>query len=68
MRKTKRKLKIIGIVLLLIIAAFFAGQFYKNSSNETTITSDILNNRIESIRELATLKYHYTNMGQFENT
>ena len=31
------------------------------------INSDLIVNRLEEAKELTTLKYHYTNMGQFEN-
>ena len=33
----------------------------------TTITSDLLSQQIQSISELASVEYNYTNMGKFEN-
>lgn len=69
MTKTGTKFTLIKIVILIVLAAviFIAGMMQMKKNMEPTITSELINNRLEDAKELTTLKYHYTNMGQFQN-
>lgn len=63
----KKNLKNIIIIILLAISILFGLNYYK-AKNETKIDNKLIQNRIESVKELTSLKYSYTNMGQFENS
>lgn len=65
----KLKLFLISLLLVLIIAgsAYFIGVRKGKLSVKPTITSTLLEEQLQSVRELATIKYHYTNVGSFEN-
>lgn len=69
MAKTGKKFTLIKIIILIVLAAviFIAGMMQMKKNMEPTITSELINNRLEDAKELTTLKYHYTNMGEFQN-
>lgn len=67
MKKVKRIFIIILLVGLALFAAFFYGKKQMKSEMEPEITSSLIYNKLVSAKELTTLKYHYTNMGHFEN-
>ena len=67
MFKKKSLIKNVLIIILLAISIIFGLNYYK-SKNETKIDNKLIQNRIESVKELTSLKYSYTNMGQFENS
>lgn len=69
MAKTGTKITLIKIIILIVLAAviFIAGMMQMKKNMEPTITSELINNRLEDAKELTTLKYHYTNMGEFQN-
>lgn len=67
MKKLKRSLFIILLIGLALFAAFFYGKSQMKSEMEPEITSSLIYNKLVSAKELTTLKYHYTNMGHFEN-
>ncbi len=67
MKKLKRSLFIILLIGLALFAAFFYGKRQMKSEMEPEITSSLIYNKLVSAKELTTLKYHYTNMGHFEN-
>lgn len=69
MAKTGKKFTLIKIIILIVLAEviFIAGMMQMKKNMEPTITSELINNRLEDAKELTTLKYHYTNMGQFQN-
>lgn len=67
MKKLKRSLLIILLIGLALFAAFFYGKKQMRSEMEPEITSSLIYNKLVSAKELTTLKYHYTNMGHFEN-
>ncbi len=67
MFKKKKLIKTI-IILILLLASFLLGAKYFSSKNEPKIDNKLIQNRIESAKELTSLKYSYTNMGQFENS
>ncbi len=55
-------------LLLFVICIFlFLGLFLK-PKEKTEIDSNIIKNKLVSVQELTTVKYNYTNMGQFENS
>ncbi|MDU5913950.1 MAG: DUF4230 domain-containing protein [Anaerococcus vaginalis] len=63
----KKNIKNIIIIILLAISILFGLNYYR-AKNETKIDNKLIQNRIESVKELTSLKYSYTNMGQFENS
>ena len=67
MKKLKRSLLIVLLIVLALFAAFFYGKKQMRSEMEPEITSSLIYNKLVSAKELTTLKYHYTNMGHFEN-
>lgn len=66
-KQMKKILTLSVIVVLVIAVAFFAGMSVMKHRSETKITSSFLINKLETAKELTTLKYQYTNIGQFEN-
>ena len=62
----KKNLKNVIIIILLAISILFGLNYYK-AKNETKIDNKLIQNRIENVKELTSLKYSYTNMGQFKN-
>lgn len=67
MKKIKKFIIIILLIGLALFAAFFYGKKQMKSEMEPEITSSLIYNKLVSAKELTTLKYHYTNMGHFEN-
>lgn len=69
MAKIGKKFTLIKIIILIVLAVviFIAGMMQMKKNMEPTITSELINNRLEDAKELTTLKYHYTNMGEFQN-
>lgn len=67
MKKIKKIIIIILLIGLALFAAFFYGKRQMRSEMEPEITSSLIYNKLVSAKELTTLKYHYTNMGHFEN-
>src|SRR5699024_8562970 len=56
---------VIGVLLLLVL-----GVYAITSGDEEegpTIDSNLIQHQIETVSELTTTKYHYTNAGAFEN-
>ena len=62
--QTLKNIIIIGIVAVIF---FLVGMFWPSHTDNEKITSDLLSQQIQSISELATVEYSYTNMGKFEN-
>ena len=67
MKKIKKIIIIILLIGLALFAAFFYGKKQMKNEMEPEITSSLIYNKLVSAKELTTLKYHYTNMGHFEN-
>ena len=67
MKKIKKIIIIILLIGLALFAAFFYGKKQMRNEMEPEITSSLIYNKLVSAMELTTLKYHYTNMGHFEN-
>ena len=66
--KNKKSLLVKIIILLVLGCALFFGGVLKMKKDMTPeMNTELINNRLEEAKELTTLKYHYTNMGQFEN-
>ena len=65
--KTIRYL-LLGILLCALVGAacFWAGRNTGNS--QTTADAVVLENRLQSLSELTTVSYQYTNMAQFQNS
>ena len=64
------KAVIFGLAVLLIVglAGFLFGRFAQNRQPEPEISAVVLQRRLSSISELASVAYLYTDMGQFENS
>lgn len=62
---------LMGAAALLMVGAlcFFAGGVFARRGKEdaTQIQAVVLSAQLQTVSELATVSYHYTNMGQFEN-
>lgn len=75
MKQWKRKkrihlsstLKNMIVIILIAVVFFFVGKIWPSGESPTKVTSDLLSQQIQSISELATVEYSYTNMGKFEN-
>lgn len=69
MKKVNLSQTVKNIIVIAIVAVIFfvVGMFCPSHADNQTITSDLLSQQIQSISELATVEYSYTNMGKFEN-
>ena len=67
MKKFKRIIILVLLLAVALLATFFAGKKVMKAEMEPDITATLIFNKLVSSKELTTLKYHYTNMGQFEN-
>lgn len=67
MKSIHRTLRILLILLVLLGLSFFAGMMKMKRDTAPKITSTFITNKLETAKELTTLKYQYTNLGQFEN-
>lgn len=67
MKNFKKLIILIVLIAIALTATFFAGKKTMKAEMEPTITSSLIYNKLVSVKELTSLKYHYTNMGQFEN-
>ena len=69
-RRSKQINRLLKLVLFILVVAlvFYALGKYLGGGSKTTITSDLIETRLEEIAELASVNYLYKNMGQFENT
>lgn len=67
MKKLKKLIILVLLLAIALTATFFAGKKTMKSEMKPSITASLIANKIMSAKELTTLKYHYTNMGQFEN-
>ncbi|MEG0367510.1 MAG: DUF4230 domain-containing protein [Coprobacillus sp.] len=58
-----------NIITIVLVAAifFFVGKLWPSGEDTKKITNDLLSQQIQSISELASVEYSYTNMGKFEN-
>ena len=60
-------LKNMIVIIIIAVVFFFVGKIWPSGEEPTAITSDLLSQQIQSISELASVEYNYTNMGKFEN-
>ena len=67
MKKINKKIILLLLVVIALISTFFAGKKSMKNEMEPEITSTLIFNKLINVRELTSLKYYYTNMGQFEN-
>lgn len=64
------RFRLIYLVLLLALLAgsFVLGAVLTHQEDAApVITADLLGQELRDVQELATVEYHYTNMGRFEN-
>lgn len=66
-QRTPMLLTALVLLAVLLVIAFAVGLSWGSRSDHQTITSHVLDQRLQEIGELATVEYHYTNMGKFEN-
>lgn len=67
MKSWKGKLGIGLMVIALLAASFVMGGRLATKETTPEVTADLIDQRIQSIQELATMEYHYTNMGRYED-
>ncbi|WP_062551654.1 DUF4230 domain-containing protein [Peptoniphilus phoceensis] len=67
MKKFNKKIILLLLVVIGLFSTFFAGKKSMKNEMEPEITSTLIFNKLINVRELTSLKYYYTNMGQFEN-
>lgn len=60
-------IKNIIVIAIVAVVFFLVGVFWPSRDDNQKITNDLLSQQIQSISELATVEYSYTNMGKFEN-
>ncbi|NCE65644.1 DUF4230 domain-containing protein [Pseudoflavonifractor sp. 524-17] len=56
-----------AVAAALVLAFFLGGLSARREERAPVITNELLGQRLSQIEELATVEYHYTNMGKFEN-
>lgn len=61
---------ITGFLTMAIFVAviFFAGIWYAGRNGEPKITTTTILNQLQEANELTTMEYHYTKVGEFENS
>lgn len=57
----------IVILIVALLIAFSVGKKNMEKEMTPTITSSLIKNKLVNAKELTTLKYYYTNVGEFEN-
>lgn len=65
--RLKRKLLWAAGAVLLLLLAFWLGALWRGREQQPVITSDLLGQQLQTVQELVSVEYHYTNMGKFEN-
>lgn len=65
--RLKTKLTLALALVIALAVAFGAGALLSGRETAPVITADLISQRLTAISELATVEYHYTNMGKFEN-
>ncbi len=65
--RVKRRVIQAVVLAAAIVVVFAAGAVWSRTGSATTVTSDLISQRIRAVSELATVEYHYTNMGKFED-
>lgn len=67
MKKIKRFIIVLILIMLIGGITYFLGIRTGTIAAKPTITSSVVEEQLQSARELTTLKYKYTNVGSFEN-
>ena len=67
LKKLKRTLILLLIFVAIVFGAFLYGRYAAGGTSGPEITSDLLEQRLQSVQDLVSVEYHYTNMGKFEN-
>lgn len=65
--RLKRRLFWAAGAVLLLLLAFWLGALWRGREQQPVITSDLLGQQLQTVQELVSVEYHYTNMGKFEN-
>ncbi|MBM6975743.1 DUF4230 domain-containing protein [Intestinimonas butyriciproducens] len=63
----KRRLFWAAGAVLLLLLSFWLGALWRGREQQPVITSDLLGQQLQTVQELVSVEYHYTNMGKFEN-
>ena len=63
----KRRITGAAVAVAVLVVVFTAGALWSRGSAQPRITNDLLSQQLISVSELATVEYHYTNMGKFEH-
>lgn len=65
--RLKRRLFWAAGAVLLLLLSFWLGALWRGREQQPVITSDLLGQQLQTVQELVSVEYHYTNMGKFEN-
>ena len=65
--RLKRRLFWAAGAVLLLRVSFWLGALWRGREQQPVITSDLLGQQLQTVQELVSVEYHYTNMGKFEN-
>ena len=65
--RLKRRLFWAAGAVLLLLLAFWLGALWRGREQQPVINSDLLGQQLQTVQELVSVEYHYTNMGKFEN-
>lgn len=63
----KRRIALVAVAAAVLVVTFTIGAVWSRGHTQPTVTSDLLSQQLVSVSELATVEYHYTNMGKFEH-
>ena len=65
--RLKRRLFWAAGAVLLLLLSFWLGALWRGREQQPVITSDLLGQQLQTVQELVSVEYHYTNIGKFEN-
>lgn len=55
-------------IAIFVVVIFLAGVWYAGRNGEPKITTTTILNQLQEANELITMEYHYTKVGEFENS
>lgn len=67
MKKFKQIILLSLVIVLLVGLAYFLGTRSGMITKKREITSTLVEEKLQSVKELTSIKYKYTNVGSFEN-
>lgn len=66
--KFKRMLTLVAVAVVAAGVCFVSGMMWGGrSAQHASVSAELISQRLDDIGELATVEYHYTNAGKYEN-